>query len=262
MSGARGTTPPGFCPYCGHTNPPTYRFCLSCRRRLPSAGLAPMPPPEGRDGAVVAPAAAEAGASVPAPGVPPVEVPPSPGRAWYFLPVAVILVILLALAGIYYLPSYLDQTAGRGPPPSGTWSRADLCTPANGSDCAGNSISLPWDNRGSMLNATACDPVPSLGSGEVLWLNYTSSQTVVGIVIPSSYYPGPGGWYEDPSGFVNNTTAKVHAVWYSGYASGSDSAAIQIPDDGQTYCLGWWEPSGSVTVQWASDLAVTFFRSG
>lgn len=216
-----------------------------------------MPPPEARNGLPVAPPTSPSATSAPPPPVEPAEATPSPGHPWYFVPVAVILVIVLALAGIYYLPSYLDQTAGRGPPASGTWTRADLCTPANGSNCAGNAVSVPWDNRGSMLNATACDPVGSLGSGEVFWLNYTASQTVVGIVIPSSYYGGPEGWYENPSGFVNNTTAKVHAVWYSGYASGHDSAAVQIPDDGQTDCLGWWEPSGSVTVQWASDLAVT-----
>jgi hypothetical protein len=258
---------PGFCPYCGHLNPADYRFCLSCRRPLPRAGVARVPPPTPapmNEGSPVAREPVDAAAAEPGPAPPtPADEPPvREGGAWYLIPIAIAIVALVALAAFWFLQVYLHS----GPPARtagpGSWARTDLCITSNGTNCAGNLLSVPWNNHGAYRNATACDPFSSLGSSEVLWLNYTASATVVGIVIPSSEYYGATGWFEDPSGFVNNTTAMSRSAWYSGYSSGTYSAAIPIPDDGQLWCVGWWEPAGSVSIQWQSDLAITYFGSG
>ena len=188
--------------------------------------------------------------------------PEGSGGAWFLIPVAIAIVALVALAAFWFLPVYLHSQGSPGPTGGGTGMRQDLCAALNGSNCEGNQASLPWNDHGASLNVTACDQVQSRGSDEVLWLNYTSSTTVVGIVIPASLYYGATGWFEDPSGFANNSSAKSRSVWYSGYYSGTNSAAVPIPDDGQLWCVGWWEPSGPVTIQWQSDLAITYFHAG
>jgi hypothetical protein len=76
-----------FCPYCGATNDPEYRFCFQCRRPLPGE-----PPP----------------AAVPslAAAVPPGPVPTRPQRRfppWWVVAVAV-LVAGIALAGAFLVP--------------------------------------------------------------------------------------------------------------------------------------------------------------
>ena len=253
----------GFCPFCGTENTPSYQFCLACRRRLPAARAAPSEETRGRpSGEVVA------HPSKPTPAVPPAAGGASArngaaqdfpvGRPWFLIPVAIALAALVGLAGVELLPTYLHPQPAKSAGPTGIPTWLDLCTPSNGTNCGGHQLTLPWNYRGATLNVSSCDPVPSGGAGEILWLNYTGSARVHGVVVPAAVFGGRGGWFAVPSGFLNNTTAVASAVWNTAFAAGSFTEAISIPDSGQLWCLGWWEPAGSVTLSWSSDLATTY----
>jgi hypothetical protein len=259
---------PGFCPYCGHDNPPQYRFCLACRRRLPELPRPKIPKIE-----VAGPAAAgapslegndPAGGRPPAVGTePPPELneslPARRGGPWILLPIAVVVIVVIALVGAQLLPIYLagHPSTRTAPPVAGML--VSLCDPDNGSDCKGYAFSLPTMVTGRPANTTACDPFSSLGPSETLWMNYTADANIYAIVLPASVFGGPTGWADNAWGQVHNRTALADALWFSNLTSGAFSGTIPVPDNGGGYCIGWWEPSPAPTsVTWLDNVTVTY----
>jgi hypothetical protein len=105
----------------------------------------------------------------------------------------------------------------------------------------------------------------SLGAGEKLWLNYSlaspSSAVVHGIVVAAGLYSEAAGSFAvDPAGFVNNSSTQSRTAWYSSNAGGDYRATASIPDDGKTWCLGWWDTAGMATVTWATDVTLTYYH--
>ena len=161
--------------------------------------------------------------------------------------------------GAQLLPVYLagHPTSTTQPPPPGK--EITLCSSDVGSDCKGFSFTLPQYANGNSLNTTTCDSFSSLGSGETLWMNYSTSGSIYSIVLPASVFGGASGWTQNAWGVVGNTSAVTKALWYSGLASGGHSEAIVVPATGGTYCIGWWEPTNVATsVTWLNDVNVTY----
>jgi hypothetical protein len=256
-----GKPVPGFCPYCGYDNPPSYKFCLSCRRRLPDVlgedlpkpGLPKVPP----TGTGVPGSATASGMPAPAPEGPS-EVEPT-GRPWIMVPIAIVIIVVIGLVGYQLLPVYLaghPSSNTTSPPPGKTLT---LCSLDNGSNCKGFTFMLPQDEDDSVLNTTTCSSFSSLGSGETLWMNYSASGRIYSIVLPASIFGGASGWTQNAWGIVSNTAAVAKALWFSGLAAGSFSEAVTVPPDGGTYCIGWWEPASvSTSVTWLDDINVTY----
>jgi hypothetical protein len=253
---------PGFCPYCGYDNPPHYKFCLSCRRRLPDILGQDLPKP-----GAPASAAATAGSATDSPpcaeGSPaPRESPDSAprGRPWILLPIAIVIIVVIALVGSQLLPVYLaghPNSNPTSPPPPGK--TLTLCSSDNGSDCKGFAFMLPRNVDDSVVNTTTCDSFSSLGSGETLWMNYSSDGAIYSIVLPASSFGGASGWTQNAWGIVANSSTVAKALWFSGFASGSFSEAVTVPSGGGTYCIGWWEPASAPTsVTWLNDVNVTY----
>jgi hypothetical protein len=256
-----GKPTPGFCPYCGYENPPTYKFCLSCRRRLPDvlgqdmpkAGLPSVPRRATTDsGASTATSPAdERSASPPESG--------PRGRPWILLPIAIVIIVVIGLVGAQLLPVYLagHPVGTTSPPPPGK--TVTLCSLDNGSNCKGFSFMLPQNVNSHVVNTTTCDSFSSLGSGETLWMNYSTSGSIYSIVLPASIFGGASGWTQNAWGTVQNGSAVAKALWFSGLASGSHAEAITVPPGGGTYCIGWWEPTSVPTsVTWLNDVNVTY----
>ena len=187
---------------------------------------------------------------------------PRLGRPWYLLPLVIGVAALVGLAGFELLPVYLHSSSNHATPHGGTPTRADLCTPSNGTNCGGHELLLPWIDQGTSRNTTSCDAFASNGAGELLWLNFTASAPGRGVVIPAALFGGASGWFNDPAGFVNNSSATARAAWSPSFGAGTFAEAIAIPNDGQLWCLGWWEPSGSITISLSSDLATTYVAPG
>ena len=253
---------PGFCPYCGYENPPTYRFCVSCRRRLPEIlgqnlpkpGAPPSPPSDATPSTPVA--TPETGSPSPAP--PRGESAPR-GRPWILLPIAIVIIVVIALLGVQLLPVYLGGHPRLSPPPPAAGEIASLCTPDNGSNCKGASFALPMTVNSHEANTTSCDSFRSVGPGEILWMNYSASANIYAIVLSATLFGDAPGWSQAPFTYVHNPTTLAAALWFSGLTSGTFSESIPVPNDGGTYCIGWWEPSlGTATVTWLNDVNVTF----
>jgi len=258
----------GFCPYCGHQNAPTYRFCVSCRRRLPNPAESPPPAsPTATNPGGTGPGASSVTSEPPptSDALPPRSVgatePPSElptaGRAWYVAPIAVLIVIAVVLAGAELFTTYFA-----GPAPAGPTAlhdvRVDLCDASNGSFCGGNQLDLPRTYHSASYNTSGCATVVGWGVGETLWVNYSASTGVDGVLVPANLTGGPSGWFVDPYNVVHNASV-LHALpWSSLNRSGAFAGAISVPSDGRTWCLSWYEPTGSVTIAWASDIAVTY----
>jgi len=252
----------GFCPYCGHDNPPQYRFCISCRRRLPDVPRPKLPPAGPTTPPVPSTPATAAGAPAPNPTPPrPVDgpVPIRRGAPWILAPIAIVIVIVIALVATQLLPVYLAGHPATKSPPPVVGKIDDLCTPENGSNCQGFQFALPATVNNYRMNTTACDSFSSLGSGEILWMNYTTDSSIYSIVLPSSAFGGTYGWVENAFEIVVNQTALQSALWFSHLASGTFTESIQIPSGGTSYCIGWWEPSSApTTVQWLGDVTLTY----
>ena len=260
-----GRAIPGFCPYCGYDNPPQNKFCQSCRRRLPDVLGPKLPRPKAGEPPSVPPTGETVPSESPVPARGELEglyaeIPPEERSApWFLVPVAILVIVLVGLTGVYLLPTYLGGHAKTTAPAPAVGHLVTLCSASNGSDCKGASFSLPTMANGALMNATGCDPFTSLGDGEVLWMNYTAYQPIDSIVLPSSIFGGPTGWTEDAYALVDNQTALGSSLWFSHYASGAFSEKIDVPTGGGTYCIGWWEPSISpVSVTWNGDVNVTY----
>jgi hypothetical protein len=255
----RGKPIPGFCPYCGYENPATYRFCLSCRRRLPDvlgqdlprAGLpANAPPATAASGTASIPGGDEAPSS--AEGIP-------HGRPWILVPIAIVIIVVIALVGAQLLPIYLAGHPGTSTRPPPTGQTLTLCSADNGSNCKGFSFMVPQYVNGNELNTTTCDSFSSLGAGETLWMNYSASGRIYSIVLPASLFGGASGWTNDAWGVVANNATVAKALWFSGLASGSYSEAVTVPAGTGPYCIGWWEPTNApASVTWLNDVNVTY----
>lgn len=186
------------------------------------------------------------------------EAPTRPGRPWYFVPVALLLVVVIALAGLELLPIYLDRTVPSRPPPSGPGTTIDLCATATGADCRGHTFSLPQTTNGALVNTTGCDAFASSGSNEILSMNYTVDAPIYAVVLPEEVFAGSTGWATDAFQIVANQTEGRSALWLSSLASGAFSESIAVPPNTGAYCIGWWDPSaGQATVQWQDDVTVT-----
>ena len=253
---------PGFCPYCGYENPPTYNFCVSCRRRLPDVLGQALPKP----GAPPTPSAAEGAQGAAPTGATPNAAIPSDftesaprGRPWVLVPIAIVIIVVLALLGAQLLPVYLAGHPASSPPPPPPGKIISLCIPDNGSNCKGASFTLPITVSNHEMNTSTCDSFASLGADETLWMNYSASANIYAIVLPSSVFGESPGWTEGAFALVHNETAVGSALFYSGLASGGFSETIRVPDNGGTYCIGWWEPSNvAVSVTWLNDLNLTY----
>jgi hypothetical protein len=171
---------------------------------------------------------------------------------------AVVVAIIVLLAGIYFLGPFLGLVGSRNSAVGGTGHRLDFCNETQGVDCSGDIQTVPYAYGGGYENVTGCDAVPSRGSPEVLYLNYTPSAPVYGIVVPQGLFSGSGSWSVDPAGFVVNSTELRQAAWFSGFSSNPHFAVITVPQGQDTWCLSWWEPQGSVTITLDSDLAITY----
>jgi hypothetical protein len=94
--------------------------------------------------------------------------------------------------------------------------------------------------------------------GESLWLNFTPSAPLTGIVLLQPVFAGPSGWYADPVSFLANATDWAEAKWLSQGPSGSDQVSVQIPPAPElTRCTGGFAPGTSATITWNSDVVVT-----
>lgn len=133
----------GFCPFCGHQNPPDYRFCLQCHQELPGPST-PNPPS--------APGATKTAA--PAPGSVEDTLPPEgSGRSGALVLVAIAVAALALLAAVAFLPVYLDRLgAPPGSTPAARGSAVDLCNETLGVGCAGNTVALPTTHGGRSTN--------------------------------------------------------------------------------------------------------------
>lgn len=260
---------PGFCPYCGHQNPVSYRFCESCRRPLAAAGSVPWgPPPKGQTTLPVElPAQVEAGTTpsdAPPPGSgeePPDEVRALPGSAALPVIIAIVVALFVVLAAFFVLSWYFGSHPATTPSgPSGHPQLVDLCVRANASNCAGGQFTLPRANGVATVNHTGCLGFNSLGAGEQVWLNYSVSTTIHGVAVPARLYSGAGSFTEDPPGFLNNSSEHARIAWSSNDQPGSYRVTVQIPNDGQSWCVGWWNPSGTTTLTWNSDVNLTYYR--
>jgi hypothetical protein len=257
----RGKPTPGFCPYCGYENPASYRFCLSCRRRLPDvlgqdlpkAGLpAGAPMGTSASGPPSAPGGTAPAPSGPAEGVP-------RGRPWILVPVAIVIIVVIALVGAQLLPIYLAGHPNTNTPPSVKGQTVTLCSADNGSNCKGFSFMVPQYVNGNEVNTTTCDSFSAMGSGETLWMNYSASARIYSIVLPASIFGGASGWTDNAWGLVENSSTLAKALWFSGLVSGSYSEAVTVPAGGGTYCIGWWEPTDApASVTWLNDVNVTY----
>ena len=240
----------GFCPYCGRQNPPDDRFCLQGHQELPR----PSPPD---------PPAAPDGAKTAAPGPRPVEDAPPPegsGRSWALVLVAIAVAVLALLAAVAFLPAYLDHLGSPpGSTPAARGSAVDLRNETLGVGCAGNTVDLPSTNGGRSTNLSGCEPVPSLGTDEQLWLNLTANGDLVGVVLHPSEFGGP--WLADPATFQANAAERGTAAWDAHLSPGSATAIVPVADVGPGWCLGWWDPSGSATITRTSDVTITYQTS-
>jgi hypothetical protein len=257
-----GKPTPGFCPYCGYDNPPTYKFCLSCRRRLPDV-LGEDLPKAGLPSAV--PMAAAGSGSTASPGATasvsegPSDLAPS-GRPWVLVPIAIVIIVVIALVGVQLLPVYLaghPKPSTISPPPPGK--ELTLCSEDNGSNCKGFSFTLPQNINDNVVNTTTCDSFSNLGTGETLWMNYSADGSIYSIVLPATVFGGDSGWTQNAWGMVESGSAAAKALWFSGLSSGTFSEAVTVPSGGGTYCIGWWEPTNTPTsVTWLDNVNVTY----
>jgi hypothetical protein len=265
----------GFCPYCGHQNPPDYRFCFQCRRRIPdptsaSEGPRRVGPPAGVDVSPASPVGASGGrgasgiASRNSDAPPVTEEAPSEGGGWGVVVLAIAVVVIILLAGLFALGRFPGSIGNNGHPGApGPGVVVDLCNASRGIDCTGNRIVLPGTAGGTIQNHTVCDSFPSAGGGEELWLNFTTSAPATGVVLPQANYGGSGGFAADPVGFLANASDRRQTGWASQNVTGSDTALVQVPSDGGTWCVSWYAPVyPGATITWTSDVVYAYHRSG
>jgi hypothetical protein len=256
----RGKPTPGFCPYCGYENPATYKFCLSCRRRLPDVlgqdlPKAGVPTAATQDTAATGtptPAGSEPAYPDPTGGVP-------HGRPWILVPIAIVIIVVIAIVGAQLLPIYLVGHPNTNTPSPAMGHTVTLCSADNGSNCKGFSFTVPQYVNGIEQNSTTCDSFSSLGADETLWMNYSASARIYSIVLPASIFGGASGWTDNAWDVVENSSAVAKALWFSGLVSGSYSEAVTVPAGGGIYCIGWWEPTNApASVTWLNDVNVTY----
>jgi hypothetical protein len=241
----------GFCPYCAHVNPPDFRFCVNCQRKLPPEvlGVAAGGPPTIED---LNEAAGGGPTERPEP-------PPPKSARWVILilTIGIAAVVLVASVGLltHFLPG---STHGGAVGNTGTLVRTDLCQNTSGVDCKGTQIAIPYTTSGGLTqNVSACYAIYPTGNTPRLWLNFTTASKMFGVLIPQSLYNGIAiSYLSNPAGFYNTTSATSQASWNSGPVAGGQLVNVSISSGTSAWCLAWWNPGASGSVDLTADVSL------
>lgn len=240
----------GFCPYCAHQNPPDYVYCESCKRELPQDAAHRVEGAERPDHPEGAPPQDQTQTEAP-------ELAPPRSFRWVLLILVVAVALVVVIAGLGVLTHVLVPGGSTN---SGATTKVvvdDQCSRSSGIDCGGNSVSLPYDSSGVLLNTSGCSPIASSGSGDTVWFNATSDGKVHGAVIPQAFYNGQDvSFTVDPAGYFNNTSAVADSAWSSGMVDGPVTVSAALPSTTSSWCLAWWDPGPFASVTLDSDVVV------
>jgi hypothetical protein len=238
----------GFCPYCAHVNPPDFKFCVNCKKKLPPEvlGIAAGGPPTKED------------LDEAAGGEPPLEPEPTPPKSarWVILVLTIGIALVVLVASVGLLTHFLKPTSDGSAPITGNFVRSDLCQNTSGVDCKGSQIEIPYLAGNELKeNVTQCYAIYPTGNSPRLWLNFTTNSRILGVLIPESLYNGANVSYlSNPAGFYNSSSEVSQAAWNSGTVLGGDLVNQSIPSSTSGWCLAWWDPGYPGTVTLTADV--------
>src|SRR5580658_6765979 len=174
----------GFCPYCAHVNPPDFKFCVNCKKKLPPEvlGVAAGGPPTKED----LDEAAEG-----QPIMDPEPAPPKSAR-WVILVLTIGIALVVLVASVGLLTHFLKPAPGGTSSGAESFVRTDLCQNTSGLDCKGSQIQIPYiSDTGLEENVTQCYAIYPTGNSPRILLNFTTTSRILGVLIPQNLYNGP-----------------------------------------------------------------------
>jgi len=238
----------GFCPYCAHINPPDFKFCVGCQKKLPPEvlGAAAGEPPTPKE--------LEAAADGRPPEPP--EAPPPKSARWVILVLTIGIAIVVLVASIGLLTHFLAGAPAGAQKTSGSLVRVDLCQNTSGADCKGNQIVLPYESSAGLSeNVTSCYAVYPKGDSARLWMNFSTTSRIYGVLIPEPLYRGAvTSYFTNPSGFYNSSAAVAQAAWNSGQVFGGALVNVSIPSGFPEWCMAWWNPGTTGEITFTADV--------
>lgn len=229
------------CEFCGFLNPPGTVLCEGCGLQVTASLL-------GR-GTMRSRSTEQFSRMVGS--IRPVDRTPGIPFRWLEVSAVVVVTAILLTGYVLNTQGLLGRTTPAAP-------RFDLCAPSTGTNCKGTVLTLPSTAFGRPLNVTGCDSIVPNGTGEQLVVQYVTSTSMYGVLIPSTLYWGTNvSYFPDPVGFFNDSWALEQAAWNSGLVEGSHTVDAAVPTSHPEWCLTWWDPGMAGTITFNADAYLT-----